>query len=142
MNSTEKQFQQRKEAALDLIKVLEKKVKAFGASSKIDYGHIGSMGHVIEELQRLDEFMGPYTIEEPQVVVAELNKFFESMEMNLSRYDVMNGSGECEATAYGFYEVGLRNVAKTFKQFRKTSEHFRDSELLVEDNMKFRIVHG
>jgi hypothetical protein len=146
MENLKADFNSKKSQAMELIVTLSKKIKDFGDAETINYGHIGSLSHVVEELERLDEFMGgDDNVDQTMVdnrkteVVKELNSFFESLEMDLARYNVESGDGECEATGFGFYETGIRNVTRMFKQFRKTSKHFKETELLVVDNMAFRI---
>lgn len=59
---TEKQtaqttYNQRKAEAEALLKTITAKVKAYGKGEKIHWGHAGSLGHVIEELNNINEFL-------------------------------------------------------------------------------------
>jgi len=50
-------FKDRKETIERLIKEIRTKVNQFGKGEKVDWSHVGSLGHVIEELNEIHQFM-------------------------------------------------------------------------------------
>ncbi len=56
--TAEEVFNERKAEAETLLKTLITKIEADGKGENINWGHAGSMGHVIEELESINEFLG------------------------------------------------------------------------------------
>lgn len=55
--TAEMTMKERKAEAEALLKTITAKVKAYGKGEKIHWGHAGSLGHVIEELNNINEFL-------------------------------------------------------------------------------------